>query len=80
MISFKHAEKVSKAIRAVLFGTTLPDWYLGVGIDTSHKEGFTISVCVLTGHSNRITLAKRIDGVKVRVEEREMARKLGRKP
>jgi len=73
MIEFKQAEAVSKTIRA-MYGKKLPDWFLGIGIDNDQDEGFAISVRVLTGHADKIKLGKRIDGVKVCVEEREIAR------
>jgi len=73
MIEFKQAESVAKKVRAT-FDKKLPDWFLGIGIDTDQDEGFAISVRVLNGHADKIKLEERIDGVKIHIEEREIAR------
>lgn len=71
--TFDKAERVAARLSRRL-GT--PDWFLGVGIESDLREGFVTSVRVQHGHSQDAALPDRIDGVKVRVVERGIARSL----
>ncbi len=72
-IAFDKAERVAARLSRKL-GT--PDWFLGVGIEPYLREGFMISVRVQHGHSQDVALPDRINGVKVKVVERSIARSL----
>ncbi|HEX7671538.1 MAG TPA: hypothetical protein VF395_18220 [Polyangiaceae bacterium] len=71
--AFHKAERVAARISRKL-GT--PSWFLGIGIEADAREGFTLSVRIRRGHSQGVALPERIDGVKVRVVERNIPRPL----
>ena len=70
--TFNKAERAAARLSRKL-GT--PDWFLGVGIEPDLREGFMVSVRVQHGHSQDVALPNRIDGVKVTVVERDIARR-----
>jgi hypothetical protein len=69
--AFDKADRVSLTIGRRL---GYPSWYLGTAIDRSVRDGYVLTVRVERGHAP--ALPDRIDGVRVRVVEDEMARPL----
>jgi hypothetical protein len=66
--AFDHAQHIASSI-AKKYG--MPDWFLGTGVDA---DGRAITIRVAHGFKDRIYEPKTVDGVRIRVIEREMAR------
>jgi hypothetical protein len=66
--AFDHAQHIASGI-AKKYGAA--EWFLGWSAD---PDGHAITIRVAHGHKDRIEEPKTIDGVRVRVVEREMAR------
>lgn len=70
--TFQKAERTALRISQKLGS---PDWFLGVGVEVDAREGFVLSLRVAPGFGSRVqALTPRFNGVKVRVDERQMAR------
>lgn len=85
MADFKSASDVAAKVGRLVKRPTVPEWYLGIGVDGGKAKSFSVSVRVQRGHvgvARRLLGVQRgpirIDGVTVHIVVDKLARPLPR--